>query len=65
MSFAADVQEELSLDLEFAFQGASGDTVCAACDRAYRRHPLDTSKLRLDNGKPFLRVLCNGMRVQL
>jgi hypothetical protein len=65
MSFAAEVQERsLDLELDYAFHRASGDATCAACKRAYRRHPLDNSKLRHD-GRPFLRVLCDGQRVQL
>lgn len=65
-STARCLPEEFSEDLElnYAFHRASGDAVCVACQRQYRRHPQDLAKLGLD-GRPFLRVLCSGMRVKL
>lgn len=52
------------LELDFVFNTASPNKVCSRCQRAYRQHPMDTSKLS-QNGRPFLQLLCSGRRVHL
>ena len=64
MGNAARKLESEDLELDFVFHHASGDAVCADCQRPYRRHPQDLAKLSYD-GKPFLRVLCDQRRVKL
>lgn len=59
---AALVQEDLELD--FVYHTASPDAVCSRCQRPYRQHPFDNSKLS-HQGRPFLRALCSGRRVRL
>jgi hypothetical protein len=46
------------------FIRAHGDTLCPSCRAGYRRHPYDPAELSFD-GRPFLRVLCDGTRVKL
>ena len=46
-----------------AFIRASGDAVCSACFREYRKHPF--SEHRDSNGEPFLNRLCSGQLVKL
>lgn len=43
---------------------ASGDCVCAKCNRPYREHLQDPEVLDNSN-QPFLRILCDGTRVHL
>jgi hypothetical protein len=52
------------LELDYVFHRASGDAVCAVCQRTYRRHAKDLAKLGYD-GQPFLRILCDERRVKL
>ena len=43
---------------------ASGDVVCEECGDTYNHHPSDMKQL--DNeGRPFLRVACDGRRLKL
>ena len=43
---------------------ASGDVVCDECGDTYYHHPSDMKQL--DNeGRPFLRVACDGRRLKL
>lgn len=42
----------------------SGDVVCDICGDTYRHHPHDMKVLSHD-GRPFLRVACDGRRMKL
>lgn len=42
------------------FHRASGDAVCAKCEKPYRKHPLATEPENLGINGAFLRRLCDG-----
>lgn len=42
---------------------ASGDVVCEECGDTYYHHPSDMKQLF--EGRPFLRVACDGRRLKL
>lgn len=42
----------------------SGDVVCEECGDTYRHHPSDMKQLDSE-GRPFLRVGCDGRRLKL
>ncbi len=46
------------------FVSASGESICKACCRKYYAHPPDLDTLDNQN-RPFLKILCNGLRVKL
>lgn len=46
------------------FVRANGESVCKTCCRKYYAHPEDLDTLDNHN-RPFLRILCNGLRVKL
>jgi hypothetical protein len=41
-----------------------GDVLCDVCGNPFRRHPHDKRELDWE-GRPFLRISCNGMRLKL
>ena len=43
---------------------ASGDVVCDDCGKKYYDHPEDKGQLSFD-GRPFLHIRCDGMRLKL
>jgi hypothetical protein len=43
---------------------AGGDCPCYVCGDLYRNHPHDMKQLDY-NGKPFLKVRCDGRRLKL
>lgn len=48
------------------FHRAGGGVTCEACGRLYYDHPPDRRRHALDaDGRPVLRVLCDGRRVKL
>jgi hypothetical protein len=48
------------------FYRAAGACECLDCGKPYREHPMDKNPGALSyDGRPFLRVLCNGERVKL
>lgn len=47
-----------------SFVRASGESICPTCSKKYYDHPLDQETLDYQD-RPFLRILCNGLRVKL
>ena len=43
---------------------ASGGVICEECGDTYRHHPSDMKQLDSE-GRPFLRVACDGRRLKL
>lgn len=41
-----------------------GDVICADCRQPYRAHAYDTSE-RNQEGRPYLRIGCDGRRLKL
>lgn len=59
------LKEGLTLEVEpVKTYRASGDAICEACGKEFRKHPADMGQLSY-TGDPFLLILCNGDRVKL
>ena len=59
------LKEGLMLEVEpVKTYRASGDAICEACGKEFRKHPADMDQLSY-TGDPYLLILCNGDRVKL
>lgn len=43
----------------------NGDAECPSCGARYRHHALDEVNVSKPDGKPFLRIGCDGTRLRL
>jgi hypothetical protein len=62
LSMDADIAR--ALDVPIIYYARSGNMLCNACKKDYLHHSLDPAHLDYE-GRPFLHVICNGLRIKL
>jgi hypothetical protein len=58
------IRTEVFLSQEADMRRVSGEVICTECKMKYWRHPLVTSVLDQE-GRPFLRLSCDGLFLKL